>query len=168
MIRTRNTTRIIFLLYGAALVWVVLFKMTFSFESIAGMEGIRTINWEPFRYSIIGGDHLTREATLNILIFLPLGVFLPMLGVSGVKSVVYGLLTSAAFEAVQYAFAIGVTDITDVITNTVGVILGACLYGILALLFRNKKRRHRLINTLALLGGLAFAAVAVHQFLMTR
>ena len=160
MIRTRNTTRIIFLLYGAALVWVVLFKMTFSFESIAGMEGVRSVNWEPFRYSIIGGDHLTREATLNILIFLPLGVFLPTLGVSGVKSVVYGLLTSAAFEAVQYAFAIGVTDITDVITNTVGVIL--------ALLFRNKKRRHRLINTLALLGGLAFAAVAVHQFLITR
>ena len=37
---------------------------------------------------------------------------------------------SLAVEVIQYVFAIGVTDITDVITNTSGGLLGLMLYAV--------------------------------------
>jgi glycopeptide antibiotics resistance protein len=86
----------------------------------------------------------------NVLIFVPLGIYISMLKREwsfGLRTLVVAA-TSVAFEAIQYAFSIGRADITDVICNTFGGVLGIGLYAITANLMRT--RTNRVLNIVAL------------------
>lgn len=66
------------------------------------------------------------NACLNILLFVPFGFFLPMLWSkfrSNKSTVLMGLITSCIVEVSQI-FTFRTTDINDLITNTVGTIIG--------------------------------------------
>lgn len=70
------------------------------------------------------------DSVLNIILFIPLGFFLPLfyknydkIG----KIALIGFLFSASIEIVQM-FGCGATDINDLITNTIGACLGFCIY----------------------------------------
>lgn len=67
----------------------------------------------------------------NILIFLPLGVLLPLLRKSFYslwRIVLLTFLISLSLECVQLFFAIGSFDVDDVILNTLGALIGyVCL-----------------------------------------
>ncbi len=72
---------------------------------------------------------------MNVLLFLPLGVALPLLwkqGTSLGKTVLYGFTLSALIEFSQL-FNHRATDVNDLIMNTLGTLLG---YGIYALALR--------------------------------
>ena len=45
------------------------------------------------------------------------------------KAIIYGAVLSFVFEIMQFVFAVGATDITDVITNTLGTLIGVGIYG---------------------------------------
>ena len=68
---------ILFLIYLALLVWIILFKLQFS---ISDLDKIRSINFIPFHYDkeIGAAFHLT-EVLENFLIFVPMGIYLQML-----------------------------------------------------------------------------------------
>lgn len=168
MKRTINTTKIILAVYGILLTWIVLCKMSFSVAEMSWLEGVRAVNLEPFRYSIIDGRIPTRDTVLNLLIFLPLGVYLSMLDVPVLRAVFYGCLISLGFEVSQYALAIGVSDVTDVITNTAGTLIGVVLYAMVRLLFANKRRRDAAINTIAITGLSVFLGCAILLHLGNR
>ena len=61
---------ILFLIYLALLVWIILFKLQFS---ISDLDKIRSINFIPFHYDkeIGAAFHLT-EVLKNFLIFVPM------------------------------------------------------------------------------------------------
>ena len=66
------------------------------------------------------------NACLNVLLFVPFGFFLPILwsGFRNLKSVVLtGLIATCIIEMSQM-FTFRTTDINDIITNTVGTIIG--------------------------------------------
>lgn len=70
----------------------------------------------------------------NILLFLPLGLLLPLLtrAESGVRVPLYGLAINLAMEALQFVGAVAwhnghVADINDLLSATIGVVLG---YGV--------------------------------------
>ena len=67
---------ILFLIYLALLVWIILFKLQFS---ISDLDKIRSINFIPFHYDkeIGAAFHLT-EGLDNFLIFVPMGIYLQM------------------------------------------------------------------------------------------
>ena len=70
------------------------------------------------------------DTFLNVILFVPLGFFLPMLyrKYSQIGRVVLtGFLFSIIIEIVQM-FGMGATDINDLITNTLGTCLGYCVY----------------------------------------
>lgn len=80
----------------------------------------------PFRDMING----PLDTILNVVLFLPLGFFLPLLYEKYNKMnmvALAGLSLSAVIEATQM-FGMGATDINDLITNTVGACLGYCVY----------------------------------------
>lgn len=54
-----------------------------------------------------------------------------------------------AFEIIQFIFAIGRTDITDVLSNTLGGIIGIGIYALLSKVL--KSRTNKVINVVALL-----------------
>ena len=83
----------------------------------------------PFRDMISGPI----DTILNIILFVPLGFFLPLLykkyGHIGSVALVSFLL-SLSIEIIQM-FGRGATDINDLITNTVGACLGFFIYQLL-------------------------------------
>ena len=73
------------------------------------------------------------DTALNILLFVPLGFFLPFLYKkydSIGKIALVGILVSLSIEIAQM-FGTGATDINDLITNTVGACLGFIIYKLL-------------------------------------
>lgn len=68
---------------------------------------------------------------MNVLLFLPLGLLGPSVFARDSHpyglSIGVGILCSAAIETVQLLFSMGICDVDDVITNTLGCVLGVLL-----------------------------------------
>lgn len=154
-------TLVLFTIYLVALIWIILFKLPFYSEKAAR---VREINWVPLLGSF-GGDGAIRwtEILGNILVFIPLGVYLPMgtRGWSFLQKAIPIVGLTLAFEVIQLMFAIGRSDVTDILANTLGGLTGV---GIHALLFRIfKDKTEKVVNVLAL-AVLVCAAVALALF----
>ena len=118
-------------LYLVTLIWLVLFKLQYNILSVFNYHQ-RSLNLTPFTAT---GNF--REMIDNVIIFIPFGLLLNV----NFKEIGFLPLT---FEIIQFIFAIGATDITDVITNTVGGFLGLKLYG-LSNKHMNQKKLDRVI-----------------------
>ncbi|HWQ42364.1 MAG TPA: VanZ family protein [Desulfosporosinus sp.] len=144
----RNTlTLVLFVIYLLALTWLILFKLQFSIPVIK--EG-RIINLIPLLGSY-GDNGVIRfaEIRVNILAFVPLGIYICMLKAEwpiGKRVLAIVGLTSV-FEIIQFIFAIGRADITDVLSNTLGGIIGIGMYALLSKVL--KGRTNKVINVLA-------------------
>jgi len=83
------------------------------------------------------------DTVLNVILFFPLGFFLPLLykKYNRISSVALtGFLFSLAIEIIQM-FGRGATDVNDLITNTVGTCLGYFIYKLLSKPIRKELRR---------------------------
>lgn len=163
--KEKRRTAILFALYGLILIWIVLFKMSFSLEDILMLRTERSVNWIPFHYAAEVGQFHKREVFLNVLIFIPVGIWLKMFAIPTRKAAFLGLLSSLALETCQFLFAIGASDITDLLTNTLGTAVGVCLYALLRKLFPNKQKTDRFLNTAATAALLLFTALTALLFL---
>lgn len=124
--------------YTLLLSWVILLKMDFS---ISLFHHLRTINWIPF-YDVftseIGNPFV--DPLLNVLVFIPFGFLLSK--VSSLKpywNILIALGLSLFYEVMQYILAIGVSDVTDLITNTAGGAIGIALARLLVRIKRPKQ-----------------------------
>ncbi len=69
----------------------------------------------------------------NILAFMPLGFFLPLLFQRFLKfrnTLLFVMATTFTVECLQYAFRVGSFDVDDLILNTVGGVLGFIIFKI--------------------------------------
>ena len=147
--RSKMLTATLFAIYLIALSWIVLFKMQLDFAPLANMN-LRNINLVPFAQSaVLNGKVNLSEIVLNIAAFIPFGVYMSMLrgkwGFFQKLAPIFGL--SLVYEVVQYALAIGASDITDLIGNTLGGAMGIALFFLLRLLL--KGRTTKVVNILA-------------------
>jgi glycopeptide antibiotics resistance protein len=164
MPHTRRYTKIIFTLYCIILVWILLFKLSLYPGNISALFGMgRSVNLIPFYYPAETGFH-AREVLLNGIIFVPFGLLLCMLGAGFKKASLIALSVSAALEVCQFALAFGACDVTDLITNTLGAIVGA---GVYLMLRKMCKNRQKLDKTLLILGTCAAAAFFTLTVLLT-
>ena len=153
-------TPVLFLLYLVLLVWIILFKLQFS---IADLDRVREINLIPFYYKEEVSFHAT-EVLENVLIFVPFGIYLCLifkkLRFSGKLFLIAGM--SVLLELCQYVLAVGRSDVTDLITNVSGGLIGVFLYNTIVRLFHNQKRVDQIIIISATIvtvivgGGLLF------------
>ena len=147
--RQRNLTRILFAVYFLILVWILLFKMSFSLDELYKS---RSINLIPFMGSVVvNGRIYINEIIDNILVFIPLGIYICMLKEdwSILRKISVGFFISLGIEVLQFILAIGATDITDLIGNTLGGIIGIGVFYLFSKLFKNKT--NKIINILALI-----------------
>ncbi len=163
--KSRKLTITLFLLYLLALSSFVLFKTKLSFAflnlrfSFAVSEIKRSINLIPFGdMLILNGAPSYSEVIYNGLVFVPFGIFLCMLKKkkSFLRLIVPILLTSLFFEAAQYVFVIGASDITDVLANTLGGIAGIGMFFILQKICKENVYKVVNITALVFVIGLAF------------
>ncbi|HEO3244238.1 TPA: VanZ family protein [Streptococcus agalactiae] len=122
--KKKNILKILLFIYLILLSWLVLFKLGFS---ISDMRRVRDVNFIPFYYdNIIEGDLFWLEPIFNILIFIPFGILLKKIscGIKINQAFLIFLVVSLFFEIMQYIMSIGASDITDVITNVLGGVIG--------------------------------------------
>jgi glycopeptide antibiotics resistance protein len=155
----RTAARVVLGLYLLVLAWVVLLKLhTGDFGDLSGR---RSVNLVPFaRTGELGGLGST-ELAVNVLAFVPLGVLLHLaarrrgLG----RLLVPVVCVSLVVEVVQLVFGIGATDITDLITNTAGGLVGLGLARLGFRLLGARAQRWLLVGLVVVLVALAGAFV---------
>ena len=112
---------------------ILTFVFCFYLFGILTMTGIWWFKSFSPRFVLVPFVDMVRgpiDTVLNVLLFMPLGFFLPILykKFEKIRAVVFaGVLISLSVETVQM-FGCGATDINDLITNTVGSCLGYCVY----------------------------------------
>ncbi|MBP1048124.1 VanZ family protein [Enterococcus sp. BWM-S5] len=134
------------------LFWAIIFKFQFS---PAYLPNLQYINLIPFAESSFQtGDFNTLEVLGNFIIFIPFGIYLNLLSskLPYWKQILLIAASSLFVEVLQFIFSIGVTDITDLITNTLGGITGILLYLLLKKYFANKLTLHKYLTTTATIG----------------
>ena len=87
---------------------------------------------------------------------------LKCMGVNTKKSVLIGFITSFILEMMQYILAIGVSDITDIVTNTSGVIIGSYIYMIFLMIFKNRE----IINNIVFMIGCILFSMFMMFYIM--
>lgn len=116
---------------------ILLFVFSYYIIGILTMTGIGKLHSFSPRLVLTPSEDLiklTIDTILNVILFLPLGFFLPFMykNYKNVgKIVLTGFLLSLSIEIVQM-FGRGATDVNDLITNTLGTILGYLFYKILS------------------------------------
>ena len=112
--------------------WHYFFMMyLFAVLGLTGFPNIRYICFDPTVYLIpfVGMASDVKNSFLNVLLFMPLGFFLPFLCRkydSFQKVFLFGLCMTCSIELLQI-FCFRLTDINDVITNCAGTVLGYCI-----------------------------------------
>ena len=101
----------------------------------------RTVNLTPFQEISRDWNSLSlhRPGTAihlvgNILAFIPLGIFIPVLMgnklFSGVKVLLLSLLLSLGYEVTQLVTGMGIFDVDDLMLNTLGGLIGYIVFTI--------------------------------------
>jgi len=149
---TNKLTNVLFVIYLMALIWILLFKLGVHFTY---MGNARSINLIPFSESLVlNGKIDFAEIIMNVVIFVPLGIYAGILfrrWITG-KKLFFFFLISLIIEGVQLILGIGAFDITDIITNTFGGIIGLTIYKGIETAFRNSDQARKFINILASIG----------------
>lgn len=153
--QSRKMTIFLFSIYLLFLTWIILFKldifstlqMTYYYNSVGP-----SMNLIPFAGTAVYDGILDyQEIGLNILCFIPFGIYIEMLDrkATWVKNLTVILTVSLAYEAVQYIFQIGVADITDLLANGFGGAIGINIMYVLTSVWQEKA--YERVNRIALL-----------------
>ena len=78
---------------------------------------------------------------------------------SGFRAIILGFILSLTYELIQYVLTIGFPDVTDLIDNTLGAILGVIIINIISVIFREKLRIY--MNVILIL----FSGYIIHDIL---
>ncbi len=161
--RNQTAAKVILGVYCLILIWIILLKASFTLGEIALLMGNRSLNLIPF-YQQEAIGFLGRETILNIIVFIPFGFYLHILDVSKQKAVLYGFFLSLLLETAQFVLSMGASDVTDLITNTLGTAVGVYAYHVTQKIFRNKAKADRVIHVLASVAILLFLSMAALLF----
>ena len=126
MKQNRKLTKVLLMVYLLALTWIILFKLQMDFSNLRDMNYF--------------------------------GIYVSMLKPDGGfwKKVLPIFCVSLFYEVMQYVLAIGGSDITDLIGNTLGGVVGIGVFAVLYRLFGRKVIK--VLNVLALIGPVAAVA----------
>lgn len=141
----RRVLPLTFGLYLVLLCWLILWKLEPPF---IGAGSLRQLKLIPFVAGMGSGSSEPVEVFANFLLFIPLGIFLGVLAPhwKWPRVVVTAAAISLALETAQYALALGSSDLTDLLVNTLG---GWAGFGILTIAHRGLKGKTNEIVALA-------------------
>jgi glycopeptide antibiotics resistance protein len=148
-------TTVLFVVYLIAICWILFLKLGVRFSYM----GKRNVNLIPFNESSI----LTSENISNVVIFIPLGIYTGILFQKWVfgKKLLFLFLFSVIVEALQYILRLGTFDVTDIITNTSGGIIGWIIFKVIDMAFNNRVKAQNFINIIAATGTIIMILLLV-------
>lgn len=147
-------------LYLVLLTWVVLFKLELPFTA-----DDRAVKLVPFVSVGVVGASAPVEVVVNLLLFVPFGGYLGLLAQyrSWWRSTLTVAGTSVALEVAQYVLGVGRSDVTDVLVNTAGGLIGL---GVVALSRRRLQGRTGEVLARVCLVGTALVLVAAALYVV--
>ena len=110
---------VLFVIYMGVLFRLTLFRSTPQ----------REVNWHLFREHIRLLQHHSWWHFVyffggNIAAFIPFGAYLGFREKKIITTVIFGFLLSLFIESMQYVWSVGISEIDDLILNTLGAFLG--------------------------------------------
>ena len=150
--KTNKLTKVLFVIYLIAVFWIIVFKFNLPFSNLGYM---RSINIIPFNESlVINGKLAFREIIMNVAIFIPLGIYSGILFKKWTigKKIFLFFLISLICEIFQFILGVGASDITDIINNTLGGIIGLVIYKGIEKISKNSIKAQKIINIIATIG----------------
>lgn len=143
---TNRLTTVLLIVYLIALYWILVLKLGVRFSYM----GDRRVNLIPFSEPLI----IISENILNVVIFVPLGIYVEVLFERWVfrNKLFLFFFFSLLIEGLQYTLRVGAFDVTDLITNTLGGIIGLIISKVLENAFNNRFKAQRFINQIAVIG----------------
>ncbi len=126
----------LFALYIVLLLRITLFKQASLYNLFAAIGASeRTVSIIPFKSifemmsSNVSVTRMLENVIGNLVIFIPLGLMLPLILKRESRNVIVGgIFFSASIEIIQLIFGLGSTDIDDLLFNTLGTIIGYLLF----------------------------------------
>ncbi len=159
MFHGRSMTVHLFSIYMIILFWAILYKFSLNF-SLEAVYASRSVNLIPLAGSFASdGSFCIAEFLFNIAAFIPFGIYLTAANpkLSGHKKMLIFFLISLLFETTQLIFKIGVFDTTDLLTNTLGGMIGVLICKEIIHTF--KRRSREMINAIGAAGTTGVCAV---------
>lgn len=150
---------ILFIIYLSAITWIILFKMQFG---LPDMGNLRRINLIPYSEPLIVNNRIDfSEIFMNALAFLPFGIYCGALfpKCSFWKRCLPFIGASLSYEILQFIFAIGRTDVTDFINNTLGGIVGLLMYIVFCKLIKDEYKANKIILFFAIIGTVVMSVI---------
>jgi len=150
--KTNKLTTVLFIIYLIVLFWIIVFKFNLRLPPLRNM---RNINLIPFSQPLIlNGEIAFGEIIMNVVIFVPLGMYAGILFKRWItlKKLFLFFLISLICEVLQYILNIGASDITDIINNTLGGLIGLMIFNGIEKAFKNIVKAQKFINIIALTG----------------
>lgn len=142
---TKKLTRIVFIVY---IIGVLSLTFIVRETMILRTPDYRGVVLEPFREvnaMLHQQNHFFwfMQIFLNILLFVPFGFLLPMISKrfrSFWLAIVTGFIFSAGIETMQYITGRGLTEVDDVINNTLGALIGYVIYALMIYLHKKTQK----------------------------
>ena len=109
------------------------------------------------------------DTILNVILFVPMGLFLPLLNkkYNSIKAVALtGFIFSVSVEIVQM-FGWGSSDINDLITNTIGVCIGYLLSMLIAKALPNKLKTQLYSKNINVIAEVLFFTACTFVIMVT-
>lgn len=141
-------TTLLLSIYSTVLFWIIVLKLNISFT----YKGTQNVNLIPFREPLLYNGQIDyNEIFLNILIFTPLGLYVGILfkKLRIARKIFSFFMVSLFCEVCQFILKIGAFDITDIINNTFGGIIGLMFFKVLEKAFNSPVKAQKLINIIA-------------------
>lgn len=158
--RSNQITKALLAIYLAVLCWILLFKLGVQFSYMPK----RSFNLMPFDGFFRAHRRVDKpELILNVLVFIPFGLYLGALFPqwSWRRAFLASFLTSLAFESIQFVWKIGAFDITDIITNTTGGLIGWIVFLLLQKRRGGTSKAQALVNVVGVLGTIVIVTLLV-------
>ena len=153
-------------IYIILLIWIIIFKWT-KYE--AALESIITFRplslsdrFNACKMSFVFKGFDPVDLILNILLFLPMGLYFVLLLKRKHLILLIGLATTFIFEISQFFTCIGMFNSFDVLGNMIGCVLGFILFK-----FINRYLTDKLINIINYIIITLFSPLCIYAIVMT-
>jgi len=156
-----------FVFYIIFILWNIVFKYVSPLELFSSNRYCsRTLNLIPF-YDIFNGNYNRLDIFGNIILFIPLGIYINMVGknLKVSKNIYKIIIISLIFEVSQYIFGIGASDITDIITNTIGGVIGIGIYVAIKKIFKDDNKVKTFITICSMIVMIPVAIILIGIFM---
>lgn len=156
---SRKLTWFLMIIYLGVLLWILVLKLGTASPYVDD----RRMNFMPFSKPLILNGRIDYgEMMLNILVFVPFGIYGGILfRISFLKKLLLFFSVSLLCEIIQVIIKIGSFDITDIITNTLGGVIGWLLLRCIEAPFKTTARAHNFINAIGSVATLIIVVLLV-------